>query len=91
MYPSPPDITSMGGIVDECLRGDSGVRTGDPITPGTATKNVTASRCPWNESWACAIEHQGILPVGQVADEPAGNITTFQVIFLIVIYYISTF
>lgn len=24
--------------------------------PGTETKNLTASRCPWKQSWACAIE-----------------------------------
>lgn len=52
MYPSPPDMTSIGGIVGECRRGDSGVRTGDPATPGTATKKVTASRWPWKLSWA---------------------------------------
>lgn len=57
-------MTSMGGIVGECRRGDSGVRAGEPATPGTATKNVTASRWPWKLSWAWAIEHQGMLPVG---------------------------
>lgn len=64
-------MTSMGGIVGEFRLGDSGVRAGEPATPGTATKNVTASRWPWNESWACAIEHQGMLPVGHVDAEPA--------------------
>lgn len=28
--------------------------------PGTATKNLTASRWPWNESWAWDMEQYGI-------------------------------
>lgn len=67
-------MTNMGGMVGECLRGDSGVRAGDPATPGTATKKVTASRCPWKLSWAWAIEHHGILPVGQAAMAAAKRI-----------------
>lgn len=65
MYPSPPDMTSIGGTVRGL--GDSGVLAGDPGdsgAPGTATKKVTASRWPWKLSCACAIEHQGIVPVG---------------------------
>jgi len=30
------------------------------FVPGTATKNLTASRWPWNESCACAMEQYGI-------------------------------
>lgn len=30
-----------------------------PPTPGTATKNLTASLCPWKLNWACAIVQYG--------------------------------
>lgn len=30
------------------------------MLPGTATKNFTASLCPWNDSCACAIEQYGM-------------------------------
>lgn len=66
IYPSPPDMTSIGGGVGDWRRGDSGVREGDDAAPGTATKKVTASRWPWKLSWACAIEHHGMVPVGLV-------------------------
>lgn len=32
------------------------------LLPGTATKNFTASLCPWKDNWACAIEQYGIKP-----------------------------
>lgn len=62
IYPSPPDMTNMGagplwtGLEEFCLTLGLlwlGV-------PGTATKNFTASRCPWKLSCACAIEQYGI-------------------------------
>lgn len=42
-------------------------RAGDVAAPGTATKKVTASRWPWNDSCACAMEHHGSAPAGDPA------------------------
>lgn len=28
-------------------------------SPGTVTKNLTAFRCPWKQSWAWAMEQYG--------------------------------
>ena len=35
-------------------------KTNSNFVPGTATKNLTASLCPWKESWACAMEQNGM-------------------------------
>jgi len=36
------------------------LKNGNKTSPGTATKNLTASRCPWKQSCACAIEQYGM-------------------------------
>lgn len=36
------------------------LKSGSKTLPGTATKNLTASRCPWKQSCACAIEQYGM-------------------------------
>lgn len=36
------------------------LRNNNKSSPGTATKNLTASRCPWKQSCACAIEQYGM-------------------------------
>lgn len=35
------------------------VNYSDVVVPGTAVKNLTASLCPWKQSWACAMEQKG--------------------------------
>lgn len=52
MYPSPPDITSICGFCPSWIS--------DCDCIGTDTKNFTASRWPWNDSWALAMQHLGM-------------------------------
>jgi hypothetical protein len=43
------------------------------VLPGTATKNLTASRWPWKESWACDMLQNGT-NVSAVSDSPLRTI-----------------